>query len=370
MLMIFRVDYLIYIYIALCMCILLFDFYYMLKMNRLKKQEPKKTERYVKHMLPMLDSEIQQMSKREQRYWVRRLRKYSKLLIFNEAVEQIASEEQGKSRIKKWLWINRELFLKISDSYTKGNQRIKKAFFAYIVWQYELCGKEETDFFVQLMYQLCMEPSLYCRENALCGLYKSGSAENVVKAYQLLGRQGIEHSSRLVTDGLLMFSGNHNELADALWKHKNEFSVSYQIAFINYIRMTSGEFGERFFPILVEVDIENEVRFAVIRYYRRYYYGDAAPILQAMVRDWKNEDWEFASIAALALDNYPGDESAQALLEGCRSGQWHVRENAAESLLNILEPDKICQSIEQESDYFAKDILTYKWSRKQEEAAI
>ncbi|MEF9946152.1 MAG: HEAT repeat domain-containing protein [Lachnospiraceae bacterium] len=368
--MVLRVDYLIFVYMILCLCILLFDFYYMVQHRWLENYESKRIEEYTQELLLILNSNIQKLDEKQEKQLVHRLRNYTNLLVFHEAVLEILSQEQNASKMKNWLWVNRELFLKISGAYVKGDQQIKKALFAYIVWQYQLCGKSENDRFVQLMYQFCMEQSLYCRENALSGLYVSGSAKNVVKAYQLLSRQEVEHSPRLVTDGLLIFSGSHKELAEELWEHWKEFPTAYQVAFINYIRMTSGEFGNRFILLLEKEETDNEVKFAIIRYFRRYYYPEAELILQEMVRNWEEEDWEFASISALALENYRGNASIQALLEGCRSMHWYVRESASESLLKIVEPNRIPQIIEQETDPYAKDILTYKYSRKQKEVVI
>ncbi|MEG2119987.1 MAG: hypothetical protein RRY53_06480, partial [Pseudoflavonifractor sp.] len=262
----------------------------------------------------------------------RRLRRHEYLLTFHQVVTDLLAEGTYASALKDWLLVNRSLFLKISPAYLKGRNPLKKAFFAYLVWQYNLCGDHENDAFARFMQELCREPSLYCRENALCALYVSGSVTHVLRAYLLLSRWGIEHSPRLVTDGLMLFSGDHAALADELWTHWQEFPAAYQTAFVNYLRMTSPLFCERFFPLLESPDTDSDVKLAVIRYFRRYHYPPAAPILQELVRHEVGNNWEFSAIAALALENYPGFQSLRSLLAACHSTQWHVRDNASDSL--------------------------------------
>ncbi|MEG2098209.1 MAG: HEAT repeat domain-containing protein, partial [Pseudoflavonifractor sp.] len=319
--MVLRVDYLIFTYMFLCLCILVFDFCYLGWSRWSAVHEPKKAARYRMDLVLglLLNPDAHILSPKRERRMVRRLRRDKNLLTFHETLSDILRTEDYGPKMERWLRDNRGLFLKISDAYLQGHHQEKKALFAYILWQYKLCTPRENDPFAALLYELCGEPSLYCRENALCGLYVSGSTAHVVKAYRLLTQWGVTHSPRLVTDGLMLFSGDHEALAEALWAHWDEFSDFYHVPFLDYIRMTSDQFGPRLFELLQAQNPEPEVKFAILRYFRRYYHRDAEPYLQNLVRNRNQEDWEFVSVAALALENYPGEESIQALLEGCHS---------------------------------------------------
>ncbi|MEG1577255.1 MAG: HEAT repeat domain-containing protein [Oscillospiraceae bacterium] len=374
--MVLRVDYLIFTYMFLALCMLFFDFGYLGWKRWFDVHEPKKAERYRQHMvLMLLNSDTYRLSPEREKHIARKLRHYTNLLTFHETVSEILLTDDYGPMMKRWIVENRELFLKISESYLKGDSQkgdnqIKKALFAYVVWHYGLCTPREGDPFAKLLYKICREPSLYCRENALCGLYVSGSTAHVVKAYRLLTQWGVEHNQRLVTDGLMLFAGDHNALAEALWAHWDEFSDFYHASFINYIRMTSDRFGSRFFHLLQTQDVEKEVKFSILRYFRRYYDRDAEHYLQEVVRNRDQVDWEFASVAALALENYPGVESVEALLEACHSAHFYVRNNAAESLLKIAKPHIFRDILARETDPFTKEMLTYKCLKTQEVPAL
>ncbi|MEG0228791.1 MAG: hypothetical protein RR683_08855, partial [Lachnospiraceae bacterium] len=118
--MVLRVDYLIFVYMILCLCILLFDFYYMVQHRWLENYESKRIEEYTQELLLILNSNIQKLDEKQEKQLVHRLRNYTNLLVFHEAVLEILSQEQNASKMKNWLWVNRELFLKISGAYVKG----------------------------------------------------------------------------------------------------------------------------------------------------------------------------------------------------------------------------------------------------------
>lgn len=360
--MVFRVDRLIYVYIALCFCMLAFNIIYTARTKWADRIREKKVVLYMAMLSEMLQ-ETTAPGKKELRKWKRRLKRASGLEIFFEASSRVCAEENGSQRFEKWLEINRDLFVSIGDRYLRRNT-LNRAFYAYIVWHFGLCRGAKKDVSVRRMLTTVTEHSIYCRENALCALYSSGEPSVVVKAYVQLSRRGILHSSKLVTDGLLIFEGSKDELAEALWESWDMFNAHYKTAFVNFMRIASGNFRRRFIPLLKDVNEDREVRFAIIRYYRKYYYEDAEEILQSMAAEWQKEDWEYAALASLALEKYPGTKSIDALRGALQSRTWYVRENAAETLLELAGEEKSREYLNMETDRYAKDMLRYKLERK------
>lgn len=138
---------------------------------------------------------------------------------------------------------------------------------AYIIEQHHLCGPGARDPFALQMEWLVSDHSIYCRENALYALYAGGQPEHVIKAYHILTRMRIEHSSKMVTDGLLSFQGDRELLAEELWKNWTHYSTYYKICFVNFFRMISGNFTERLLIVLKDEENDRELRLAVIRYF-------------------------------------------------------------------------------------------------------
>lgn len=361
--MVLRVNILIYMYMALCVCMLAFNAAYAGRRKWADLHRPHKIRKWKERIGNLIESG-QPMNQKEDRELMKKLARPTQLSLFYKAEQEL--EREGKQQqFLNWAGANRRIFTGTCEKYSKKSV-MDKAFYAHLIGQYRLCGATQRDPFVKFMLQLVMEHSIYCRENALQALYAGASASIVVRAYQLMARQEIEHSAKLITDGLLAFSGDRLELADQLWAHWNEFPPYYQTAFINFIRLVTDRFCARFLPLLNE-ETDREVQFAIIRYFRRYHYEEAGPVLCRMVLEWNIDDWEFAALAAASLENYPGEDSIRALIQGMYSSNWYIRDNASDSLVRIGKDSALLQEVLQGSDRYAKDMLRYKLD--QEKAA-
>lgn len=73
-----------------------------------------------------------------------------------------------------------------------------------------------------------------------------------------------------------------------------------------------------------------EERLALIRYFRRYRYEPAGKLLREYLSDSGKYGWETAAVSALALENYPGEDTVLALKKALSSFNWYIRYNAAE----------------------------------------
>ncbi|MBU9745352.1 HEAT repeat domain-containing protein [Lachnospiraceae bacterium ASD3451] len=354
--MVLRVNILIYMYMVLCVCMLAFNAAYAGRRKWSDLHRPGKIKKW-KERIGILIESGQPVNSKETKELMKTLAKPAQISLFYKAQQELWQEGKGE-RFLEWAAANRRIFITPCEKYSKKSV-MYKAFYAFLIGQYKLCGTTQRDPFVRFMLQLVTEHSIYCRENALQALYANAPAAIVIRAYQLMVRQEIEHSSKLVTDGLLAFAGDRVELAGLLWDHWNEFPPFYQTAFINFIRLVTGGFGRRFLPLLRE-ETDREVQFAVIRYYRRYHYEEAGPVLCRMVMEWNIDDWEFAALAAASLENYPGEDSIRALIQGMYSSNWYIRDNASDSLVRIGRDSVLLQEILQGTDRYAKDMLQYK----------
>lgn len=363
--MVLQVNLLIYAYMALCVCMLIFNIVYVSRARWHSYKNPRRVKKYREWMeICIRDPSEALVYEFKKKIWNRELKRSASLLLFEEALEQLSATENNQKKVILWMHDHRDMVYALGTTYLK-KKGMEKAFYAYILEIYQLCGPQEMDPFVLQMQQLVMDHSIYCRENALCALYAGGVAGHVVKAYEILTRMDIIHSSKMVTDGLLTFRGDKEMLAEALWDSWESFSDSYRAAFINFIRMVSDKFTRRFLPILMDSEYDREVRFAILRYYRKYYYGDARDELRYLTAHWEQADWEFSALAALALECYPGAKTVEALRRGCRSRNWHVRYNCAQSLSKLLCAESMERITMDETDAYAKDMLMYNISLKE-----
>ena len=83
-------------------------------------------------------------------------------------------------------------------------------------------------------------------------------------------------------------------------------------------------------------------------------------MLRGYVNNWCIDDWEFAAISALALEAYPGEKTVRALVRGIQSDAWHIRSNAADSLLRITDQERQQEILGRMEDSFGRNMLEYK----------
>ena len=353
--MVLRVDILIYIYIALCACTYFYDFVYARRRDHSAAYYERKRRQCKKYILETFEKD----STSAKQKLIRKMRRISFITIFHDIVMERLKRDETKGQMQEWIWDHRDIFIEIRDTYVEKKKSNRRAFYAYMVWQYRLCGESETDTFARTMQYLVMDPSIYCRENALCALYTSGNAKHVAKAYLIMVKNDIHHSPKLVTDGLLTFQGSHKEMGETIWEEYEAFTPDYQVAFINYIRMATEGFEERFMALLEDDTTDLEVRLAIIRYFRSHPYEEAVLFMRNAVQFWKDYNWEISAQAALVLEKDKEMRTVKALMEGCRSVNWYVRKNAAESLLQITDETLAKMIITDEKDKYAKEMLQY-----------
>jgi hypothetical protein len=349
----------------LCLCVLIFDFFYFIREKSRNLGLEKKKKQYEIWLKGCIESEaILPLEGKARKKVLKHLSHKRNLLLFTESATEYVNLPLYREQVLKWFMVNREIFLNVFNKILKKRYQIDNAFVAYIVWQFNLCGKESDDPFVIMMQEMVLMPSLHCRQNALCALSVSGEAKHIIKTFRLLTDHSIAHNTKLLTESLLTFTGSHSELAKQLWEIWDILSVEHQVACINYFRGVTDTCCLKLLDLLWNKEADSEVHFAAIRYFRKYYYKEAAGTLQEYVLNWKKYDWKYGATSALALENYPGADSEQALLAGCRSTNWHERENAAESLLKINGADAVKEIAENEENRFAKEMLLYKHEQK------
>ena len=107
--MVFQVNLLIYLYMAICICLLLFNLVYFARDFFKRKRDPEMVRKYMNKLCEMLEtSGVEKISQKEEKFWTRKLSKSSGLILFQQAVEEL--EAKGKQEdIEKWVRNNRDL---------------------------------------------------------------------------------------------------------------------------------------------------------------------------------------------------------------------------------------------------------------------
>ena len=212
--------------------------------------------------------------------------------------------------------------------------------------------------------EFLQEPSLYCRENALQAIYSTGDCSCVIKALKIIDNSGYFHHSKLLSDGLLDFTGNHSQLAAAIGRSFNDFSTQMKVTLLNYIRFDNPDCREEMMNLLIDEHQDDEIRFACIRYVGKYYYEPAHSILLDFAENTEERRWEYAAIASSALASYPSERTVAVLKQNLYSSNWYIRFNASESLEHLGLSYAELVDVFDGSDRYAREILQYRLDQR------
>ena len=136
-------------------------------------------------------------------------------------------------------------------------------------------------------------------------------------------------------------------------------SEELRLVFLNYARLVTADYCEPFAALLEDPRQGMECRLAVLRYFRKYHYPPVWEKILSYVENYRENNWEYASVAALTLQNYPGQRSVQALKKALSSPNWYVRYNAAESL-RVLGADYLdLMDVLNGNDRYAREMLEF-----------
>lgn len=352
-------ELLLYIYGFICLGMIVFNILHSLVLRsreRTLRRRSQRLERRVQEQLQRI-SEGKQVEVSHRKYLRFKLLSVSELIAFERVLENCSKEETGF--METYLTQVYPEILYLANVYLK-KETMQTAYFAFFLSCHGKRGQDSIDDMQDLMVEYVRKGNLYCRLNALEALYMFGSPENVVRAVRIQDEVDVFFNEKILTDGLLSYSGDHERLITLLWESFPRFSAKTKLAVLNYIRFCTGAYCKELYDILINERMDKELRLSAIRYLGRYPYEPAREILLNFLKDENPVNWEYAAMSATALERYPGEEVAKALLEGMRSRNWFVRYNAAISL-EELQPDyNVWLGVMEGSDRFAQEMAAYR----------
>ena len=276
--------------------------------------------------------------------------------VFHEAIkEQVVLDEKNTFMYLKEC---KPLFEYILIEFN-NRENTKKAYLAFLISEFKLCDERNYDFIVFAMISYTLNKSIYVRQNALHALYTSNNSEAILTAMLRMQELHIKHNNKLISDGLLLFHGDRVKLASLLWNEFDRFDMNIKIAIINFIKVSTLDYCEKFYALLINKYTHKEIKLAIIRYFGKMIYAPAGNYLVEIMKQVSLE-WEYRAIAATTLANYKGKEVIDVLKEALKSDNWYIRFNASESLVALDVGYMDLVDIYNGTDRYAREILEYK----------
>ncbi len=367
------VELLIYIYLAVCASMILFNIGTIIVAKRRDKYNLKKKEQYETIIRRELDNikEGKAPETKHVKYMKRNLYLQEHLLVFVQVMSELFDEYPDE--VPSYLDALSPAMMALTERYNRHSDPVIYAFFLYSLRVFQKMSGKTPPEVEEILIRALREDNTYCRENALKAIYSSGESELVIRALDVINAEQIKHNKKLLTDGLLTFSGDKKELTDKLWERFETYDADIQVVILDYIRFCGKSNGKRVLDILRDESRSPELRFSCIRYFGKYPDEEAYPILLEMVENKKELRWEYPAISCTSLASYPGDKTVETLKKALKMSNWYVRYNAAESLsrLGLGYIDLI--DIIDGNDRYAREILQFqldiKYNQKKEAEA-
>ena len=353
-----KVEILIYAYLAVCASMIVFNIVCIFIFRRKDKNIRNRSIDFTDIIEYQLDQGT--IDEKHKGFLRKKLKKINHMMAFDDALEKLYA--QRPEDIKNYISDLSSVFVFLIFKYNEKEQ-IQAAYFPYIVKKYHVFRGAGIPVVLDALMELVKEQNLYCRENALQALYSIGDADSVIEALKLLDRAENFHHGKMITDGLLCFSGPVDELNRQLWENFDAFSGALKQAILDYFRFSSGKHCEKMLQIMTDGGENQELRFSAIRYFAKYHYEPALAHLYSLATD-DAFIWEYRAIAASALGNYPAAQTEMLLKEILCDPNWYVRYNAADSLERLGVHYEEMIDIFEGRDRYAAEMLRYRFDRK------
>ena len=354
-----KTEVLIYAYLAVCVAMIGFNIACIFVFRAREKRLYHYSQRFIRIVLQVIEDGT--VTEEHCKYLSKKLKKINNLMAFDKTLEELFA--QNPNQIKDYIRQLSSVFTYLTLEYRKKSE-IQAAYFPYIIHKYKVFQGQPISIVMDTMLELVRSPSLYVRENALQAIYSIGSVECTVNALWILNKSTCYHHPKMITDGLLNFSGDTNQLGEALWNNFDRFSNRMQRVIVDYFRFSSPDHQERILELLTSQGVDDEIAYSCIRYLGKYAYPPAYPVLMDIVEKYQHRQWIYTAIAASALASYPGDQTVAVLKDLLHNPNWHVRFNASQSLmaLGLYYTDMI--DVFEGRDRYAGEIMRYRIDQK------
>lgn len=326
-----RIEMMIYAYGAICVAMIFYNIAYNIM---LKSSEPR-LEKRCKRLRAQVDEHLRMLQQDGEIDWKQlktlqaALHKVNELIAFDRVLEEVLQKDEELAQ--RYLGQLEPVFLNLAEFYKKKDT-MQVGYFSYFLTKHIRTEYMLTDSLREVLLEYIRKDNLYCRVNGLEALYAIGDPAAVHTALKLQDDDKVFMHEKILTEGLLSFTGQHEVLARMLWDDLESFSTHTQLAILNYVRFKTDGYKEEMFAIMQDETKDKELRLSAIRYFGRYAYQ---PALQPLIDFAENKDpdkWEYATVSAGSLYRYSGEEVIQALKNALYSANWHVRFAASQSL--------------------------------------
>ena len=337
-----------------CAATALLGLYCLLRLLVLKAREilsARRKRSFLLRLQALLDqhSQLSQAELGYQVAWLcRRLGRVSWLQAFHEAMGQLPEQSESGQ-------LAAQILALLEKSYRHASFHARTCY-ASLLAQYRVLSFYPCDRLIAFLFRLLTDQRDLCSaEYALDALYAAGDPELILRALALLDRpEGPAIHRKVLVESLLRFQPRE-ALIRQLW-YNFRCSDAMRCALVDFVRFASPCWCPEVLELL-ETTNDLDVRIACLCYFGKYPSTDILPLLRRFAQP--ENPWELQAVTMYVLGAYPAANAFGLLKTGLHSPYWHVRRNAATSLVRTVGDSALRSELEQEEDPYAGQILRY-----------
>lgn len=357
------VNMVVYLYIFICVALLLFNIAYIVYSKQRKRQAWKRKDRMKKMQLSAMSgiTKDTKFNQKEEKHLIKKLSNIKYLVGFEEALAE-CEKERDEKEIILYLKMCRNILFQVAWNFKK-KPAMERAYFGYMVSRHLGKVAETYRHLSETLLEYFADSTIYARENVLMALYCLGAEDAIDQAFSRMKVSGYSHQHRLIADGLQTYNGDKDRLAKRLWGNREQYDGEVRIALIQFMSRLPGDYSSLLLPELEQ--LSGEESFTVIRYFgtRHHVCLEAKEKLLEILK----RDDEYSVPAASVLGYYPGEDVKEALMQALGSNLWYVRKNAANALLEFGLTRAENEELLKADDAYAREMFRYVLELKRQE---
>lgn len=218
-------------------------------------------------------------------------------------MDSLKETEVEKCSCNRVLCANSKQLLNLGK---KLKRETLKAYFAYVIGALNKDGCITSEDFKQLMlWYIKTGKSVYTRANARRTIYTFEDARCISEAWFILSKRGMFHSSKLLGNELVEFSGDINEVVRLLMEGYESLGEPFKIGLINALRMR----GIKNYNLQMEEKLEEsnesiDVKCCIIRLLGNDIEKHSDRLVEILNKYYNSDEWNVRINAAMTLSTF------------------------------------------------------------------
>ena len=358
-----KIEIMIYVYIAICVSMILYNIVYVFVLNHREKSlvsNSKKIEKAIYDELDRIKSGGV-VCEKHKKMLCKKLNRTSGITAFDKALENLFESET--ETVQVYLVQVFSVFEYLTHRYIKKDT-LKIAYYPYILYKYDILKYQDNPELNEILFELLRSVNVYCRENTLKAIYSIRNPEMAAYALSVVDKNLSFHHPKLISDGLMFYKGNKDDLKEKLFEKIDIYSTGMRLNILNYFRFADIRCDEKMLEILTDEKENDEIRFSAIRYFEKFPNDSARCVLQSIAENLDGKAWQYQAIATSALKSYPDEVTFRILVRNLSNHNWHVRQNSAISCEKLGYTYHDLISVFDGDDRYAREIMRYRLDRR------